>query len=60
MLHARSSRAPKGRNIIARIIEIVKLINPIQNPHNKFLKRPIVEITRIKVNAQKMGAKIRG
>ncbi|MFX1594142.1 MAG: hypothetical protein ACFFCL_15740 [Promethearchaeota archaeon] len=60
MLHAKSSKLPKGRNKTVSIIVKIRLINPIYNPHNRFLKRPIVEITRIKVNAQKIGANVKG
>ncbi len=58
--HPRSSKTPIGRNKIVRIMVMSKLPIPIQNPHNKFLKSPIVEITRIKVNAQKRGARDKG
>ena len=56
ILHPNSSIAPTGRNNNVINMVVIKLIMAIQNPHTKFLKRPIVDVTRINVNAQKIGA----
>ena len=59
--HPKSSNPPIGRNNnTVNIIVRIRLVSPIYKPHNRFLKRPIVETNLIKVNAQKMGAKIKG